>query len=338
MNRFQTRKFHSIVYYARKLPYIYGVTLSQLSRRTAESTSLRASVARLVSARHFASARHSACSLRRYHEKSGLRSKKAVSLLEILIVSVISVFIIVALTALLSSSRSTWIISGAQADLYINARKAMNEMFNELVEASSGDTETFTFIDPINGQYTQGLWFACARGSNADAGEDGSLTNNYVHLDANNAVTWRSLVVYCLYAPSPDIMQLRRYENFGTNYSNANIFPFTLLSVSTTTLNFIANDGSTVISIDRTGGRVLANYLRSEDANNNNVLDANENDGTANDPVDNQDGILNYGVNFVKNIGNVDITLFLAKDIIRLREQGMEISTTLRNKVKFRQP
>lgn len=270
-----------------------------------------------------------------------LSSKKAVTLIEILIVSVISVFIIITLMALLSSSRSTWIISGTQADLYINARKAMNEMFNELVEASSGNTETFTFLDPINGQYNQGIWFASARGSNANAGEDGSLSNNYVHLDANNLVSWRSFVVYCQYAPSPDLAQLRRYEDFGPNitfYSGANLFPFTLLSFTSTTLNFIANDGSTVISIDRTGGRVLANYLKSEDSNNNNTLDANENDGTANEPVDNQDGVLNYGANFVKNVGSIDIALFLAKDIKSLNEQGIEIFTTLRNKVKFRQP
>lgn len=269
-----------------------------------------------------------------------LRSKRAVSLLEILIVSVISVFIIVTLMALLSSSRSTWIISGAQADLYVNARKAMNEMFNELVEASSGNTEVFTFLD-TNGKYTQGMWFASARGSNAHAGEDGSASNNYLHLDANNAVSWRSLVVYCPYSPSTDLVQLRRYEDFGPNitfYSGANLFPFTLLSFTATTLNFIANDGATVISIDRTGGRVMANYLGSEDTNNNNALDANENDGTVSDPVDNQDGILNYGVNFTKNVGNVDIALFMAEDIQRLNEQGMEISTTLRNKVKFRQP
>ncbi len=270
-----------------------------------------------------------------------LKSKKAITLIEILIVSGISVFIIVALMALLTSSRNTWIISGAQADLYINARKAMTEMFNELVEASSGNTEIFTFIDPINGQYTQGLWFASARGSNADMGEDGSPLNNYVHLDVNNFVSWRSVVVYCPYTTAFGVNQLRRYADYGPNitfYSQPNIFPLTLLSLTTTTLNFLAADGSTVVSINRTTGRVMANHIGTEDSNNNNVLDVNENDGTLNDPVDNQDGILNYGVNFTKNVGNIDIVLFLRKKLDRLNRQGMEISTTLRNKVKFRQP
>ena len=270
-----------------------------------------------------------------------IKSKKAITLIEILIVSVISVFIIITLMALLTSSRSIWIISGAQADLYINARKAMSEMFNELVEASSGNTETFTFVDPINGQYTQGVWFSSARGSNTDMGEDGGSSNNYVHLDANNFISWRSLVVYCPYPTTFDVQQLRRYVDYGPNityYSGGSIFPLTLLSVSATTLNFIAADGVTVISIDRTSGGVMANYLGTEDSNNNNVLDANENDGTLNDPADNEDGILNYGVNFTKNVGNIDIALFMTKSIDRLNEQGLEIFTTLRNKVRFRQP
>ncbi len=270
-----------------------------------------------------------------------LRPRKAITLIEILIVSVISVFIIITLMGLLTSSRNTWIISGAQADLYINARKAMNEMFNELVEVSSGNTETFTFVDPISGRYTQGIWFASARGSNADIGEDGGPSNNYVHLDVNNSISWRSVVVYCPYTTASGLTQLRRYVDYGPNitfYSQPNIFPLTLLSVNAATLNFLAADGSTVVSLDRTRGRVMANYIGTEDSNNNNVLDANENDGTLNAPVDNQDGILNYGVNFTKNVGNIDIVLFLTKKIDRLNNQGMEIATTLRNKVKFRQP
>ncbi len=273
--------------------------------------------------------------------KKLFKTKKAITLIEILIVSVISVFIIITLMALLSSSRSTWIISGSQADLYINARKAMSEMFNELVEASSGNTEIFTFVDPINSQHVQGLWFAFGRGSNADMGEDGSLSNNYVHLDTNNFISWRSVVVYCPYTTSDGIKQLRRYADYGPNitfYSQPNIFPLTLLSVTTTTLNFIAADGSTVVSLNRTAGGVMANYIGTEDSNNNNILDANENDGTLNAPADNQDGILNYGVNFTKNVGNIDIVLFLTKKLDRLNEQRMEITTTLRNKVRFRQP
>ncbi|MBU1087713.1 MAG: hypothetical protein KKD05_09405 [Candidatus Omnitrophica bacterium] len=268
-------------------------------------------------------------------------SKKGMSLFEILIVSVIAVFIMFTLLALLSSSRSTWVISDIKSDIYINARKAMNEMFDDLIEASSGNTEDFIFIDPINGQFSQGLWLASARGDSGVGGEDGSANNNYLHLDVNNVVSWRALIVYCPYENSSGIKQLRRYVDFGSSinfYSQLNIFPMTFLSVTTEKLNFIAADGVTVISIDRAGGRVLANNISTEDFNNNNVLDSNENDGQVNAPVDNEDGILNYGVNFTKNVGSIDIILFLAKKAARLQAQGLEFSTTLSNKIKFRQP
>lgn len=270
-----------------------------------------------------------------------LRSKKGATLVEIAIVSIISVFMILTILALLSSSRSTWLLSDVKSDLYINARKAMNEMFDELVECSSGNSGTFTFVDPINGQYTQGLWFASPRGNPDVAGEDGSSNNNYVHIDGNGIASWRSLVVYCPYNPTTDLKQLRRYVDYGPGvafYSGANIFPLSFLSVNATTVNFLANDGSTVISINRTGGRVLANHISTEDANNNNALDASENDGIASDPIDNQDGVLNYGINFTKNVGNIDIVLFLAKQSARLKQEKAEISTTLRNRIKFRQP
>jgi hypothetical protein len=270
-----------------------------------------------------------------------LLSRKGISLFEILIVSVMAVFIMFTLVALLSSARSTSVIADIKSDLYINARKAMDEMFNDLVEASSGNTEEFTFVDPINGQYTQGLWFASARGNPAIAGEDGSMNNGYLHLDANNLVSWRAVIVYCPYTDSAEIKQLRRYIDFGANsafYSQPNIFPLTFLSVNSSTLRFTAADGITIISIDRAGGRVLANNICTEDTNNNNVLDSNERDGIISSPVDNGDGVLNYGVNFTKNVGSVDIVLFLAKEAKMLQSQGLSFSTTLKNKIKFRQP
>ncbi|MBI4845595.1 MAG: hypothetical protein HY810_03860 [Candidatus Omnitrophica bacterium] len=273
--------------------------------------------------------------------KKIFKSKKGVSLLEALIVCVVSVFIILTLLALLSSARSTWAISDVKSDLYINARRAMYEMFNELIEASSGDTESFVFVDPLNGEYAQGLWFASARGNEAVAGEDGSSANNYFHLDASNVAAWRSLVVYCAYETADGIKQLRRYVDYGPNltfYNGVNIFPLTVQSVTAASLNLLTADAATVISIDRAQGRVLANYISNEDANNNNALDANENDGIDNDPVDNEDGALNYGANFTKNVGSVDIVLFLSKEAVKLKEQGRFLSTTLRNRVKFRQP
>ncbi|MCK5343891.1 MAG: hypothetical protein KAR20_10830, partial [Candidatus Heimdallarchaeota archaeon] len=187
----------------------------------------------------------------------------------------------------------------------------------------------------------QAIWFASPRGSNLIGGEDGSANNNYVHLDVDNVASWRSLIIYCAYENSAGIKQLRRYDDFGssgTYYSQANIFPLTLLSATTTTLNFLEADGLRVISIDRRQGRVLANYLGNEDADNDTVLDSNADDTDTSIPIDNGDGMLNFGANFVKNVGSIDIVLFLAKEAKNLNQSNRILCTTLRNTVKFRQP
>ncbi|MFH2137558.1 MAG: hypothetical protein ABII88_03485 [Candidatus Omnitrophota bacterium] len=270
-----------------------------------------------------------------------ITSVRGVSLTELLIVSVIFCFITAVLLTVLSVSKSAWYISDTRSDVYTNAKKAMSEMFMELLETSSGAVETFTFIDPIDGEYRECLWFASGRGSASAAGEDGSANNSYVHLDADNVVSWRALVVYAIYETPDGVQQLRRYVDHGSStayYSGGNIFPLTFLSATTTTLNFLEADGVTVISINRTGGRVLANYVETEDTNNNAVLDSNEDDGDISQPQDNADGVLNSGVNFTKNVGSVDITLFLRRETTALRGSGRVLTSTLRNTVKFRQP
>ena len=268
-------------------------------------------------------------------------AEAGMTLLEILIVTVISLFIVLTLLTILSSSRNAWWLSQAQSDLYLNARKAMAEMNDNFIEASSGKTDVFTFIDPINGEYSQGLWLASSRGDSTVVGEDGSGSNYYMHLGADNVSSSRSLVVYCPYETAEGVKQLRCYVDYGqfpAYYSGANIFPLTFISASTTALNFLAADGLTTIIISRTDGRVLANYIATEDTNDNNALDAVENDGDITLPVDNADGALNYGVNFNKSVGSITTSLFLAKEIRQMSRQGKWISTTLRSTVKFRQP
>ena len=270
-----------------------------------------------------------------------LKNNKGTSFTEMMIVVALMMFMCLALLSILSVAKSAWYVADVQTDIYQNARKAMQEMFIELIEASSGNVETFAFTDPINGEYVQAIWFASPRGSNLIGGEDGSANNNYVHLDVDNVASWRSLIIYCAYENSAGIKQLRRYDDFGssgTYYSQANIFPLTLLSATTTTLNFLEADGLTVISIDRRQGRVLANYLGNEDADNDTVLDSNEDDTDTSIPIDNGDGILNFGANFVKNVGSIDIVLFLAKEAKNSNQSNRILCTTLRNTVKFRQP
>lgn len=276
-----------------------------------------------------------------------MMKKKAFTLTELLLSCSIFAFILFILFAILMITRSSWITAQVQADLYQNARKALDEMSRELVETSEGNDTmgVFTFVDPINGKYEQGFWFASGRGSPNEASEDGEhLGNNYVHLDNTyNYVVWRSLVVYCPYQTASGQRQLRRYVDYGTSvsyYNGADIFPldFEEALASATTFSFKEANGLTTITIDRTGGKILANYLDSEDDDDDNTLDSNEDDGSASLPIDNADGVLNYGANFNKNASTVDIALFLKKEVTRLRQRGRVLMITLRNTIKRRQP
>ena len=267
-------------------------------------------------------------------------NNKGILLLEIMVVSLISVFMLLTLMAVFSSSKGAWLISQVKSDLYVDARKAMDEMRKELMEGSSGWTESFTFIDPATGEHIQGIWMASSRGNIAQVGEDGSPNNSYMHLDANNVVSWRSVIVYCPYQTAEGLRQLRHYVNYGptiTHYAQPNVFPITFISATLTYLNFQQADG-TSLNIPRAGGAVLANYLGNEDANNNNWLDANENDGNTNLPVDNEDGVLNLGLNVIKNVGSINLSLFFTKEVSALKQEGRILKMTLRNNVKFRQP
>ena len=266
--------------------------------------------------------------------------KKGFTLIEVYMVTFICLFLLTVLVTLLATARSSWHIAQVKSDLLLNGRKAMYEMSRELAETSSGTVQVFSFVDPINGEFKQGIWLACGRGSSTVAGEDGSPANDYLHLDPNNVASWRSVIIYGPYQTADGRQQLRRYVDFGQTiayYSNANVFPLTFNALTNTTFTLDRADG-TVLTIDRTGGRVLANYIDSEDANNNNSLDSNEDDGNINLPVDNADGVLNYGVNFIKNPGRVDIALFLSREATRLRQQGLILTLTMDNSVKTRQP
>ena len=262
-------------------------------------------------------------------------NRRGMTLVEVMISGLIAVFILSAFLLLLSSSRSSWLVSQVQSDLYVSGRKAIHMMFRELGESSFDYCSAVTFLDPLSGQYRQTLCFLSGRGDPAVAGEDGSSTNDYVHINANGDVNWRSLVVFCPYVTADNNVQLRRYVDYGA-YSNSD-FPVTL---SVTPLNIIVvkNGGAGTVTFSRAAGTVLANYLGSEDSNNNNVLDANENNGNTSLPIDNANGILNLGANFVKGNGVVEITLFLSREVTALHQAGRFLASTVRAKVKLRQP
>ena len=269
-----------------------------------------------------------------------MKSNRGITLVEIMVVSLIGVFMLLTLTAVFSSSKGAWAISQVKSDLYVDARKAMDRIRKELMEGSSGWTESFTFLDPATGEYVQGVWLASSRGNLAQAGEDGSLNNNYMHLDADNVISWRSVVVYCPYQAPDGLRQLRRYVDFGpsvTHYAQPGVFPLTFISATSNHLSFQQVDG-TILNIPRAQGEILANYLGNEDANNNNFLDPEEDDGEVNLPIDNEDGFLNLGFNAIKSVGSIKIALFLTKQVTSMQHSGRILKMTLRNSVKFRQP
>jgi len=276
--------------------------------------------------------------------RSTMSNHRGFTLVEIMISCTISIFIIIIFVTLLSSTRSSWFTSQVQSDLYLNGRKAVQAIYRELVEASSGSCAVFPdplvapVIDPISGQFRRGLWFASGRGDPGVAGEDGSLTNDYMHIDANYKATWRSVVVIFPYVTPEGQMQLRRYVDYDdVDYSVPGVFPLTLLTLTPGNIIFQTFGGAT-ITFDRTAGTVLANYLASEDANNNNVLDANENDAMASLPPDNADGRLNLGMNLTPGQGTFNITLFLSRQVNAMNQAGRFLVSTVRQTVKLRQP
>ncbi|MCM8813379.1 MAG: hypothetical protein NC924_05510 [Candidatus Omnitrophica bacterium] len=257
-----------------------------------------------------------------------------------MIVSLVFLFILAALLMIFSSARGAWQVSQVRMDVSFDARNAMELLSRELREGSSSFAGTFTFFDGASGSFEQGLWMASARGSPAVGGEDGSSNNNYMHVGVGNVLEWRSVIVFCSYSTTEGLRQLRRYVDYGPttqHYAQADIFPLTFVSATATTLRFMCTNG-VIIDINRAGGRVMANNLGSEDANANNLLDGNENDGSASLPMDNADGFLDLGFNAALHSGRVDVRLFLARNVLPWGQGGRVVCSSLRQSIAFRQP
>jgi len=249
-------------------------------------------------------------------------NKKSISLIELLIAVAIFTVIVGALYFLYGKGKGLDESLSAEADLLAAGRKGLNQLILDMAETNRNTLTKDSlgyipaFSDPANGETHQILIFASARGDTAVTAEDGTHSNNsYAHIDANNRPSWRSAVIYCTFVAPDGTQQLRRYADYGgfaSYYSQTSIFPLAVSSITTTYINLTRGDGS-VVSIARNSGRVVANYIATEDANNNNTLDANENDGNASMPADNQDNILDKGCDFSVNGGLVNIKFFLAK-------------------------
>ncbi len=233
----------------------------------------------------------------------------------------------------------------AEADLLAAGRKALNQLIADLAETSrntmtkDGLGHIPAFADPVNNETHHILIFASSRGDSAVASEDGThSSNNYAHIDATNRPAWRSAVIYCTFIASDGTQQLRRYTDYGgytSYYSQPSIFPLTLSGVTATYINLTRGDGSS-LSIARNSGRVVSSYITTEDANKNNALDANENDGNATMPVDNQDNILDRGCDFSVNGGLVSIKIFLARPQGLIMQGRRYVSVTLNDAAAMR--
>jgi len=270
---------------------------------------------------------------------------KGFTLIELMIVILIFSIMLGAAYSVLTMGRTSWQTGDIQIELQQEARNAMDQMVKELRESGRNTiSNIYQFVDPINGEQHQAISFASGRGNPNDPAEDDLHTNNdYFHLDASGNPSWRSLIIYCIYQASGGQKQLRKYTDYYTmNYSVANTFPFTFLGITGNQINLQSNNDVS-INISRgpdipVGGnpRVLANYVETEDTNLNRNLDPNEDDGNASLPADNNNGILDNGIDFIKTGNLINIKLFLRKEVTRLATSGRFLVTTLNSAVESR--
>lgn len=273
--------------------------------------------------------------------------KKAYTLIEMMIVLVISVILSGLIFLFYSKGRTAFEALDVQAQLTDNAKMAIEEITRDLTESSSGTITVDAagvvpfFTDPIDNHNRQILIFASARGDpGVTPGEDGVHANNdYAHIDSDYKPTWRCAIIYCPYVTNDGITQIRKYVDYGSfiGYydSSANIFPFSLASITVNSINLIRGDGTTLV-LPRNSGFVRVNYLSAEDSNNNGALDANEDDGNDNMPPDNADGVLDGGADFTLSGNVLKIKLFLSKSETTFSQNIRYLSITLDGSAKPR--
>ena len=276
-------------------------------------------------------------------------NRKSYTLVEVLIAAAIFMFILSAVYLLFDRGRNLNEFLGVESDLLTSGRNAMHRLITDLAE-SSRDTLTTdvadqppSFIDPLNGETHQILIFASARGNPAVAAEDdpAHAHNDYGHLDASHSPSWRSAVIYCTFVTPEGIQQLRRYIDYGPPgdldyYNGANIFPFTVTNITGTQIILTEANTITTLTLQRSQGEVIANYIGNEDADNDGVLDLIEDDGNANLPSDNQDGVLDRGLDYNYNSGLLRIKMFLAKPERATAPNSRRLVTTLSGSVLMR--
>ena len=230
--------------------------------------------------------------------KCTLIAKSGFTLIETMVVVVIVTVISMGIFGLMLNVLSSYYTLTSLNDLNNSASFAADELINDLRQVDIAMiTQSQQVLDPATGERHDILIFPMLNGIN------------------NGNPVWQGAIVYYPFTNADGVSQLCRYAHPDASLLDTD-FPLTV-SVDASAINLFKQDGSALTSLNRAGGaqRVLANSISTEDANNNGVLDSNEDDADASLPMDNANGTLDSGIDYTITGNTVFFTIFLQKPV-----------------------
>lgn len=271
--------------------------------------------------------------------------RKGFALLELMV----SVFLFSILSGLaylsLELGRRTERTGGVEIELQQNARKGMTEFLKDLRETNPFTLTLHTYTDSQNGEVHQMVAFASARGDSTTPYEgfcvDGVPSNGCFHVDSAGSPSWRALILYGPHETPDGRRELRRYVIYQQLFGSGAYFPFTFTGITSSQIQVRGANGSNFAIarggvVDGVTTRVVMENLATEDADGDNLLDAVEDDGSANPPVDNADNFLNRGADFSLNGRILTTTFFLRKRESPFSTTNRFVVRALRGSVEMR--
>jgi len=233
-----------------------------------------------------------------FKTKCTLITKSGFTLIETMVVVVIVTVISMGIFGLMLNVLSSYYTLTSLNDLNNSASFAADELINDLRQVDIAMiTQSQQVLDPATGERHDILIFPMLNGIN------------------NGNPVWQGAIVYYPFTNADGVSQLCRYAHPDASLLDTD-FPLTV-SVDASAINLFKQDGSALTSLNRAGGaqRVLANSISTEDANNNGVLDSNEDDADASLPMDNANGTLDSGIDYTITGNTVFFTIFLQKPV-----------------------
>ena len=233
-----------------------------------------------------------------FKTKCTLITKSGFTLIETMVVVVIVTVISMGIFGLMLNVLSSYYTLTSLNDLNNSASFAADELINDLRQVDIVMiTQSQQVLDPATGERHDILIFPMLNGIN------------------NGNPVWQGAIVYYPFTNADGVSQLCRYAHPDASLLDTD-FPLTV-SVDASAINLFKQDGSALTSLNRAGGaqRVLANSISTEDANNNGVLDSNEDDADASLPMDNANGTLDSGIDYTITGNTVFFTIFLQKPV-----------------------